>query len=145
MAIAALQAFGTNAEQNPAYRSTRRAFYISAVAAMNFASALIASDPAERDRLISAEVAAHDWLDVAARHMEHGGWPEQAMARVLSVEPDEAAVRVKLVIDLVELCPQGCNAYPRRFSETAIVWLVINRSTGVYEIVSTVAEQADID
>lgn len=112
---------------------------------MNFSSAISTSDAAERQHLIAAEVAAHDWLDVAARQMEHGGWPKQATARVLHVETDDTSVRVKLAIDIVELCPQGCNAYPRRFTETAIVPLIIDRSLGCYEIVATVAEQTDGD
>jgi hypothetical protein len=109
---------------------------------MNFTAALAAIDDQERDRLIAAEIAAHDWLDLAARTMAHGGWPEKAAARILKLREENSALVVDVAIDFVELCPQGCNAYPRRFPQTVLAQLTIDRRTGKASL-SLLAEEGN--
>jgi hypothetical protein len=101
---------------------------------MNFQAALAATDSNHRDQAIAAEIAAHDWLDFAARHMEHGGWPDNAAAQVLQTTIDNETIYVMLAVELTELCPQGCNAYPRRFHHSVPVKLLIDRCTGTWQI-----------
>ena len=105
---------------------------------MNFTAA---ADCAERDQLIAAEIAATDWLDVVARCMTHGGWPEKAAARGLGVNAQGETIKASVAIDFVELCPQGCNAYPRRFDETALAEVSIDRHTGEYSIDKRAAQR----
>jgi hypothetical protein len=101
---------------------------------MNFTAALAETDTKQRDCLIAAEIQSHDWLDDIANRMTHGGWPEQAAARVIKIETNERAVRVFVVIDFTELCPQGCNAYPRRFVETVEAEIEIHRQGANHQV-----------
>lgn len=101
---------------------------------MNFSATLNASNNAQRDRLIAAEVAAYDWLDLVASRMEFGGWPEAAAARVIELQDAGQHIRVKLLVEFVELCPQGCNAYPKRHAHALLASLCIDRLTGNFQV-----------
>jgi hypothetical protein len=109
---------------------------------MNFTAALAANNDLECERLIAAEIATHDWLDLAARSIAHGGWPETAAARILRIREENTALVVDVAIDFVELCPQGCKAYPRIFPQTVLAQLKLDRRTGKASL-ALVAEEGN--